>query len=123
MIQNQTYISVIDNSGARKLMCINKLGFSNKHNFACIGDIIIAVIKEAVYNKPVVKSEIVRAIIVRTRKEIKRNSGITLKFNDNAAVLIDKNKNPKGKRIFGVIPHELKKLKFIKLISLAAEIV
>nr|YP_010428173.1 ribosomal protein L14 [Hydnora abyssinica]USN93588.1 ribosomal protein L14 [Hydnora abyssinica] len=123
MIQNQTYVSVIDNSGARKLMCINKLGVSHKCNYASIGDIIISVIKEAVYNKPVEKSEIVRAVIVRTRKEIKRDSGITLKFNDNAAVLIDKNKNPKGKRIFGVIPHELKSFKFIKLISLAIEII
>nr|YP_010428194.1 ribosomal protein L14 [Hydnora esculenta]USN93643.1 ribosomal protein L14 [Hydnora esculenta] len=122
MIQRQTYISVIDNSGARKLMCINKLGISQGGNCAYIGDIIISVVKEAVHNKPIEKSEIVRAVIVRTRKEIKRNSGITLKFNDNAAVIIDKYNNPKCTRIFGVITQELRRLKFTKLISLSSAI-
>nr|YP_009231669.1 ribosomal protein L14 [Hydnora visseri]ALZ49987.1 ribosomal protein L14 [Hydnora visseri] len=123
MIQRQTYLLVIDNSGAHKLMCINKLGVSNNCKYAHIGDIVISVIKETRRHNPTIeKSEIVRAVIVRTCKEIKRNSGITLKFNDNAAVIIDKNKNPKGTRIFGIITQELRKLKFTKLISLASEI-
>nr|YP_010428224.1 ribosomal protein L14 [Hydnora triceps]USN93673.1 ribosomal protein L14 [Hydnora triceps] len=123
MIQRQTYLLVIDNSGARKLMCINRLGVGNNCKYAYIGDIVISVIKETRRNNPAIeKSEIVRAVIVRTCKEIKRNSGITLKFNDNAAVIIDKNKNPKGTRIFGIITQELRKLKFTKLISLASEI-
>nr|YP_010432013.1 ribosomal protein L14 [Hydnora africana]USN93605.1 ribosomal protein L14 [Hydnora africana] len=126
MIQRQTYLLVIDNSGARKLMCISRLGVGNNCKYAYIGDIVISVIKETRHrhnNNPAIeKSEIVRAVIVRTCKEIKRNSGLTLKFNDNAAVIIDKNKNPKGTRIFGIITQELRKLKFTKLISLASEI-
>nr|QIS92026.1 ribosomal protein L14 [Prosopanche americana] len=121
MIKKQTYLNVTDNSGAIKLMCIQKLGIS-KFKSAYIGDIVISVIKEALPNVSIEKSEIIRAVIVRTRKEIKRSDGIILKFDDNAAVVIDKLNNPKGSRIFGVITHELRKLNFNKIISLSSEI-
>nr|YP_010428241.1 ribosomal protein L14 [Prosopanche bonacinae]USN93690.1 ribosomal protein L14 [Prosopanche bonacinae] len=121
MIQKQTYLNVTDNSGAIKLMCIQKLGVS-KFKSAYIGDIVISVIKEALPNVSIEKSEIIRAVIVRTRKEIKRSDGLILKFDDNAAVVIDNLKNPKGSRIFGIITQELRKLNFNKIISLSSEI-
>nr|YP_010428258.1 ribosomal protein L14 [Prosopanche panguanensis]USN93707.1 ribosomal protein L14 [Prosopanche panguanensis] len=121
MINKQTYLNVTDNSGAIKLMCIQKLGTS-QFKSAYIGDIVISVIKEALPNVSIEKSEIIRAVIVRTRKEIKRSDGLIFKFDDNAAVLIDKLKNPKGSRIFGIITQELRKLNFNKIISLSSEI-
>nr|YP_010759993.1 ribosomal protein L14 [Cuscuta macrocephala]WEY29907.1 ribosomal protein L14 [Cuscuta macrocephala] len=121
MIQSQTHLNVADNSGARKVMCIRIIGSSNRR-YAHIGDIIVAVIKEAVPNMPLEKSEIVRALIVRTRKELKRDSGIILRYDDNAVVIIDKEGNPKGTRIFGAIPRELRKLNFNKIVSLAPEV-
>nr|YP_009673810.1 ribosomal protein L14 [Cuscuta chapalana]QDF46509.1 ribosomal protein L14 [Cuscuta chapalana] len=121
MIQSQTYLNVADNSGARKVMCIRIIGSSNRR-YAHIGDIIVAVIKEAVPNMPLEKSEVVRALIVRTRKELKRDNGIILQYDDNAVVIIDKEGNPKGTRIFGAIPRELRKLKFNKIVSLAPEV-
>nr|YP_009673692.1 ribosomal protein L14 [Cuscuta carnosa]QDF46408.1 ribosomal protein L14 [Cuscuta carnosa] len=121
MIQSQTYLNVADNSGARKVMCIRIIGSSNRR-YAHIGDIIVAVIKEAVPNMPLEKSEVVRALIVRTRKELKRDNGIILRYDDNAVVIIDKERNPKGTRIFGPIPRELRKLNFNKIVSLAPEV-
>nr|YP_010760171.1 ribosomal protein L14 [Cuscuta vandevenderi]WEY30085.1 ribosomal protein L14 [Cuscuta vandevenderi] len=121
MIQSQTHLNVADNSGARKLRCIRIIG-SSKRRYARIGDIIVAVIKEAVPNTPLEKSEVVRAVIVRTRKELKRDSGILLRSDENAAVVIDKDGNPKGTRIFGAIPRELRKLNFNKIVSLAPEV-
>nr|YP_009663761.1 ribosomal protein L14 [Cuscuta erosa]QCW07697.1 ribosomal protein L14 [Cuscuta erosa] len=121
MIQPQTYLNIADNSGARKVMCIRIIGSSNRR-YAHVGDIIVAVIKEAVPNMPLQKSEIVRALIVRTRKELKRDNGIILRYDDNAAVIIDKEGNPKGTRIFGAIPRELRKLNFNKIVSLAPEV-
>nr|YP_010760350.1 ribosomal protein L14 [Cuscuta pacifica]WEY30313.1 ribosomal protein L14 [Cuscuta pacifica] len=121
MIQSQTYLNVADNSGARKIMCIRIIGSSNRR-YAHVGDIIVAVIKEAVPNMTLEKSEVVRAVIVRTRKELKRDNGILLRYDDNAAVLIDKEGNPKGTRIFGAIPRELRKLNFNKIVSLAPEV-
>nr|YP_010759934.1 ribosomal protein L14 [Cuscuta chinensis]AZL92807.1 ribosomal protein L14 [Cuscuta chinensis]WCF05490.1 ribosomal protein L14 [Cuscuta chinensis]WEY29849.1 ribosomal protein L14 [Cuscuta chinensis] len=121
MIQSQTHLNVADNSGARKVMCIRIIGSSNRR-YAYIGDIIVAVIKEAVPNMPLEKSEVVRALIVRTRKELKRANGIILRYDDNAAVIIDKEGNPKGTRIFGAIPRELRKLNFNKIVSLAPEV-
>nr|YP_010760231.1 ribosomal protein L14 [Cuscuta haughtii]WEY30194.1 ribosomal protein L14 [Cuscuta haughtii] len=121
MIQSQTHLNVADNSGARKIMCIRIIGSSNRR-YAHIGDIIVAVIKEAVPNMTLEKSEVVRAVIVRTRKELKRDNGIILRYDDNAAVIIDKEGNPKGTRIFGAIPRELRKLKFNKIVSLAPEV-
>lgn len=103
MIQPQTHLNVADNSGARELMCIRIIGASNRR-YAHIGDVIVAVIKEAVPNMPLEKSEVVRAVIVRTCKELKRDSGMIIRYDDNAAVVIDQEGNPKGTRIFGAIP-------------------
>ena len=120
MIQPQTHLNVADNSGARELMCIRIIGASNRR-YAHIGDVIVAVIKEAVPNMPLEKSEVVRAVIVRTCKELKRDSGMIIRYDDNAAVVIDQEGNPKGTRIFGAIPRELRQLNFTKIVSLAPE--
>nr|YP_009390887.1 ribosomal protein L14 [Drosera erythrorhiza]ARV87568.1 ribosomal protein L14 [Drosera erythrorhiza] len=121
MIQPQTYLNVTDNSGARKLMCIRIIGVSNRR-YALIGDVIVAVIKEAIPNMPLKRSEVVRAVIVRTRKEIKRDTGMIIRYDDNAAVIIDQKGNPKGSRVFGTITWELRQLKFTKIVSLAPEV-
>nr|YP_010228188.1 ribosomal protein L14 [Atrichum angustatum]QZJ47264.1 ribosomal protein L14 [Atrichum angustatum] len=121
MIQPQTYLNVADNSGARKLMCIQILGASNR-KYAYIGDIIIAVVKEAVPNMPLKKSEIVRAVIVRTCKELKRKNGTIIQFDDNAAVVINQEGNPKGTRVFGPVARELRESNFTKIVSLAPEV-
>nr|YP_009161322.1 ribosomal protein L14 [Wisteria floribunda]YP_009233429.1 ribosomal protein L14 [Wisteria sinensis]YP_010274512.1 ribosomal protein L14 [Wisteria brachybotrys]YP_010274664.1 ribosomal protein L14 [Wisteria villosa]AJC10071.1 ribosomal protein L14 [Wisteria floribunda]AMB27309.1 ribosomal protein L14 [Wisteria sinensis]QJQ79607.1 ribosomal protein L14 [Wisteria brachybotrys]QJQ79683.1 ribosomal protein L14 [Wisteria sinensis]QJQ79844.1 ribosomal protein L14 [Wisteria floribunda] len=121
MIQPQTYLNVADNSGARKLMCIRIIGASNRR-YAYIGDIVVAVIKEAVPNTPLERSEVVRAVIVRTRKAFKRSNGIIIQYDDNAAVIIDKERNPKGTRIFSAIARELRQLNFTKIVSLAPEV-
>uniref|UniRef100_A0AAT9USZ9 Large ribosomal subunit protein uL14c n=1 Tax=Pallavicinia longispina TaxID=280536 RepID=A0AAT9USZ9_9MARC len=121
MIQLQTYLNVADNSGARKLMCIRVIGTSNRR-YANIGDIIIAVVKEAVPNMPMKKSEIVRAVIVRTRKGLRRSNGSVVRFDDNAAVVINQDGNPKGTRVFGPIARELRESNFTKIVSLAPEV-
>jgi large subunit ribosomal protein L14 len=121
MIQPQTYLNVADNSGARKLMCIQILGASNR-KYAYIGDVIIAVVKEAVPNMPLKKSEIVRAVIVRTCKELKRKNGTIIQFDDNAAVVINQEGNPKGTRVFGPVARELRESNFTKIVSLAPEV-
>nr|YP_010188606.1 ribosomal protein L14 [Bryum argenteum]YP_010587456.1 ribosomal protein L14 [Anomobryum gemmigerum]YP_011020453.1 ribosomal protein L14 [Ptychostomum pseudotriquetrum]QZJ47409.1 ribosomal protein L14 [Bryum argenteum]WAB45974.1 ribosomal protein L14 [Anomobryum gemmigerum]WKV29085.1 ribosomal protein L14 [Bryum argenteum]WQH62876.1 ribosomal protein L14 [Ptychostomum pseudotriquetrum] len=121
MIQPQTYLNVADNSGARKLMCIQILGASNR-KYAHIGDIIIAVVKEAVPNMPLKKSEIVRAVVVRTCKELKRKNGTIIQFDDNAAVIINQEGNPKGTRVFGPVARELRESNFTKIVSLAPEV-
>nr|YP_009109487.1 ribosomal protein L14 [Sanionia uncinata]AIW52176.1 ribosomal protein L14 [Sanionia uncinata] len=121
MIQPQTYLNVADNSGARKLMCIQILGASNR-KYAHIGDVIIAVVKEAVPNMPLKKSEIVRAVVVRTCKELKRKNGTIIQFDDNAAVVINPEGNPKGTRVFGPVARELRESNFTKIVSLAPEV-
>nr|QBK82282.1 ribosomal protein L14 [Cyrtosia septentrionalis] len=121
MIQPQTLLNVADNSGARELMCIRILGTGN-HRYAHIGDVIVAIIKKAVPNMPIEKSEIIRALIVRTCQELKRDNGMIIRYDDNAAVLIDRAGNPKGTRIFGAIARELRQLNFTKIISLAPEV-
>nr|QBA68934.1 ribosomal protein L14 [Bignonia corymbosa] len=121
MIQRQTHLNVADNSGARELMCIRIIGASNRR-YAYIGDVIIAVIKEAVPKMRLEKSEVVRAVIVRTCKELKRDSGMIIRYDDNAAVVIDQKGNPKGSRIIGAIPEELKEFNFTKIVSLASEV-
>jgi large subunit ribosomal protein L14 len=121
MIQPQTYLNVADNSGARKLMCIQILGASNR-KYAHIGDIIIAVVKEAVPNMPLKKSEIVRAVVVRTCKELKRKNGTIIQFDDNAAVVINQEGNPKGTRVFGPVARESREYDFTKIVSLAPEV-
>nr|YP_009556095.1 ribosomal protein L14 [Scaevola taccada]QBC69988.1 ribosomal protein L14 [Scaevola taccada] len=121
MIQPQTHLNVADNSGARELMCVRILGDSNRR-YAHIGDIIVAVIKKAIPNMPIKRSEVVRAVIVRTCKELKRDDGILILYADNAAVVIDQKGNPKGSRVFGAIAEELKDFKFPKIVSLALEV-
>ena len=122
MIQNQSYLNVADNSGARKIMCIRVLGSSNP-KYAKIGDVIIGVVKDASPNMPVKRSDIVRAVIVRTKKTMRRIDGMQIRFDDNAAVLITQENNPKGTRIFGPIARELREKNFSKIISLATEVV
>lgn len=122
MIQSQTYLNIADNSGARKIMCIKTLG-SNNPNYAYIGDIIIGVVKDALPNMPIKRSDIVRAVIVRTKKNLRRSDGMSIRFDDNAAVIINKENNPRGTRIFGPIARELRDKNFSKIISLAPEVV
>nr|YP_009668595.1 ribosomal protein L14 [Haplomitrium blumei]QCW59370.1 ribosomal protein L14 [Haplomitrium blumei] len=121
MIQTQTHLNVADNCGARRLMCIRVLGASNR-KYATIGDTIIAVVREAVPNMPVKESEIVRAVIVRTRKGFRRGNGVVVESDDNAAVAIDQEGNPKGTRVFGPIARELREYDFGKIVSLAPEV-
>ena len=122
MIQPQSYLNVADNTGARRLMCIRVLT-KNKNQSAKIGMVIIAVVKEALPNMPIRKSEIVRAVIVRTSKKIRRQNGMSIRFDDNAAVLINRDGLPLGTRIFGPIARELRDKNFTKIISLAPEVV
>nr|AYJ22352.1 ribosomal protein L14 [Avrainvillea sp. HV04061] len=119
MIQVESFLNIADNSGARKIMCIRVLG---SKKFACVGDIIIGVVKEALPNMPIKKSDIIRAVIVRSSKGIRRNNGITIRFDDNAAVLINSDNNPRGTRIFGPVARELREYNFMKIISLAPEV-
>nr|YP_010212950.1 ribosomal protein L14 [Taxillus matsudae]UBK11075.1 ribosomal protein L14 [Taxillus matsudae]UBN07214.1 ribosomal protein L14 [Taxillus matsudae] len=121
MIQPQTHLNVADNSGARELMCIRIIGTSNRR-YAQIGDIILAVIKDAMPNMPLKRSEVVRAVIIRTCKELKRENGIIIRYDNNAAVVVDPEGNPKGTRVFGGIARELRYLNFTKIISLAPEV-
>ena len=122
MIQNQSYLNVADNSGARKIMCIKVLGSSNP-KYGHIGDIIVGVVKDASPNMNVKRSDIVRAVIVRTKKTVKRLDGMHIRFDDNAAVIINQDNNPKGTRIFGPIARELRDRSFSKIVSLAVEVV
>ena len=121
MIQPQSYLNVADNSGARKLMCIQILGGSSG-KYAGIGDIIIAVVKDAIPNMPLKKSDVVRAVVVRTVKSLRRENGMSIRFDDNAAVVINKEGNPRGTRIFGPIARELRDRNFTKIVSLALEV-
>lgn len=122
MIQTQSYLNVADNSGARKIMCIRVLGTSNP-SYASIGDIIIGVVKDASPNMNVKRSDIVRAVIVRTKQAVRRIDGMSIRFDDNAAVIINQENNPKGTRVFGPIARELRDNNFAKIISLAPEVV
>ncbi len=121
MIQAQTYLSVADNTGAKKLMCIRILG--NNRTSGKIGDIIIGVVKEAIPNMAIKRSAVVRAVIIRTKKSIKRKDGLTIRFDDNAAVIINAENNPKGTRIFGPVAKEIRDKNFAKIISLAKEVI
>jgi len=122
MIQVRTILEVADNSGARKLSCIGVLGGSRKR-YARVGDIITASVKEAMPNTPVKKGEVVKAVVVRTRKELARADGSYIRFDKNAAVLIDAQRNPRGTRIFGPVPRELREKRFMRIISLAPEVI
>ena len=120
MIQPQTILTVADNTGARKIMCIRVLGGNRK--YARVGDTIIGVVKESIPNMPVKRSDIVRAIVVRTRKTIRRNDGMFIRFDDNAAVLVNADSNPKGTRVFGPVAREIRDKNFAKIVSLAPEV-
>jgi len=117
----QTRLTVADNSGAKKLMCIKVLGGTGRR-YASIGDIIVVTIKEAIPNSKVKKGEVVRAVIVRTKKEIRRRDGTYIKFDDNSAVLVTAQNDPIGTRIFGPVARELRAKKFMKIVSLAPEV-
>uniref|UniRef100_K3Z2U0 Large ribosomal subunit protein uL14c n=1 Tax=Setaria italica TaxID=4555 RepID=K3Z2U0_SETIT len=118
MIQPQTLLNVADNSGARKLMCIRVIGAAGNQRYARIGDVIVAVIKDAVPQMPLERSEVIRAVIVQFKCE----DGIIIRYDDNAAVIIDQKGNPKGTRVFGAIAEELRELNFTKIVSLAPEV-
>ena len=121
MIQPQTYLTIADNTGAKKLMCIRVLG--NNRKYANVGDIIIGVVKDALPNMAVKRSSVVRAVVVRTRKTIRRTDGMGIRFDDNAAVIINTENNPKGTRVFGPVAREIREKNFTKIISLATEVV
>ncbi|MGR6837438.1 50S ribosomal protein L14 [Syntrophomonas erecta] len=121
MIQQETYLQVGDNTGAKKLLCIKVLGGSRR-KYATVGDIITASVKEAQPGGVVKKGDVVKAVVVRTKKEIRRPDGSYISFSENAAVIIDDNKNPKGTRIFGPVARELREKNFMKIISLAPEV-
>ena len=121
MIQAETILDVADNSGAKKLECIKVLGGS-KRKYASVGDIIVVSVREAAPNSKVKKGDVARAVIVRTAKEIGRADGSYIKFDDNSAVLINKDSEPLGTRIFGPVARELRAKKFMRIISLAPEV-
>ena len=121
MIQMQTRLGVADNSGAREVQCIKVLGGS-KRRYASIGDTIVVSVKEALPNSKVKKGEVKRAVVVRTRKEISRPDGTYIRFDDNAAVIIDNQDQPVGTRIFGPVARELRAKDYMRIVSLAPEV-
>jgi large subunit ribosomal protein L14 len=121
MIQQETVLEVADNSGAKKVACIRVLG-GTRRRYATIGDVIVVAIKDAIPNARVKKGEVRRAVVVRTAKAIGRRDGSYIRFDDNAAVLIDAQKEPVGTRIFGPVARELRAKRFMKIISLAPEV-
>ncbi|MCK4542345.1 MAG: 50S ribosomal protein L14 [Spirochaetales bacterium] len=121
MVQMQTYLNVADNSGAKKVQCIKVLGGS-KRKTASIGDIIVVAVKDALPNAAIKKGDVQKAVIVRTKKEYRRKDGTYIRFDDNACVIIDQNQNPMGKRIFGPVARELRDVGYMKIVSLAPEV-
>ncbi len=121
MIQMQTNLDVADNSGARRVMCIKVLGGS-KRKYASVGDIIVVSVKEAIPRGRVKKGDVMKAVVVRTAKDIRRADGTVIRFDGNAAVIVNNNSEPVGTRIFGPVPRELRAKKHMKIISLAPEV-
>jgi len=121
MIQQETRLVVCDNSGAKEILCIRVLG-GTRRRYARVGDTIVATVKEAAPNGTVKKKSVVRAVVVRTTEKIRRKDGSTIKFDDNAAVIVGDDKLPKATRIFGPVPRELRDLGYAKIISLAPEV-
>lgn len=121
MVQQETRLVVCDNSGAKEILVIRVLG-GTRRRYAKVGDIITATVKQASPTGNVKKKSVVRAVVVRTQKELKRKDGSTIKFDDNAAVIIGDDKNPKATRIFGPVPRELRDMGYTKIISLAPEV-
>ncbi len=122
MIQQESRLKVADNSGAREVLCIRVLGGS-KRRYAGIGDIIVATVKDAMPGGNVKKGEVVKAVVVRTAKESRRADGTYIRFDDNACVLINPNREPRGTRIFGPVARELRERKFMRIVSLAPEVI
>ena len=122
MVQTTSTLDVADNSGAKKVMCIRVLG-GTRRKYASIGDVIVVSIKEAIPNSKVKKGDVAKAVVVRAVKERRRKDGSYIRFDDNAVVLIDDNKEPKGTRIFGPVARELREREFMKIISLAPEVI
>ena len=122
MIQKETELEVADNTGAKRIRCIRVLKGGNAR-YAYIGDLIICVVKDAIPNMPVKQHEIVSCVIVRTKKTLTRNDGSKIRFDENAVVIIDKQKNPRGTRVFGPVARELREKQFMKIISLAPEVI
>jgi large subunit ribosomal protein L14 len=121
MIQQESRLKVADNSGAREVLCINVLGGSGRR-YAYVGDVIIAAVKDAVPGGTVKKGEVVRAVVVRTRKESRRVDGSYIRFDDNACVIINEQEQPRGTRIFGPVGRELREKRFMRIVSLAPEV-
>ena len=121
MIQSESKIRVADNTGARQILCIKVLGGSKKR-YARVGDVIVATVKEAIPGGMVKKGEVVKAVVVRTEKEFRRPEGSYISFDENAAVIIDRTNNPRGTRIFGPVARELREKNYMKIISLAPEV-
>jgi len=121
MIQQETRLKVTDNSGAKEILCIRVLG-GTKRRYARVGDLIVATVKTANPTGTVKRKSVVKAVIVRTRDQIQRKDGSTIAFDDNAAVIVGEDKNPKGTRVFGPVPRELRDLGYSKIISLAPEV-
>lgn len=121
MIQQESRLVVTDNSGAKEILCIRVLGGSRRR-YAGVGDVIVATVKDAAPNGNVKKKSVVKAVVVRTQKEITRKDGSTIKFDDNAAVIIGDDKQPRATRIFGPVPRELRERGYAKIISLAPEV-
>ena len=122
MIQQETRLVVADNTGAKELLVIRVMGSSNK-KFAAVGDIVVATVKDASPNMTVKKSEVVKAVIVRTKHDIKRADGSVIRYDENAAVIINKDGNPRGTRVFGPVARELRDKNFMKIVSLAPEVI
>ena len=121
MIQQETRLIVCDNSGAKEVLCIRVLGGSRRR-YARVGDVIVCTVKDASPNGNLKKKSVVRAVVVRTKDMIRRKDGSTIRFDDNAAVIIDDDKQPRGTRIFGPVPRELRELGYNRIISLASEV-
>lgn len=121
MIQQESRLKVCDNSGAKEILCIRVLGGTGRR-YANVGDIIVATVKQASTTGVVKKKSVVKAVVVRTRSQIQRKDGSTIAFDDNAAVIIGEDKNPKGTRVFGPVPRELRDMGYSKIISLAPEV-
>lgn len=121
MIQQESYLKVADNTGAKEIMCIRVLGGSRKR-YARVGDVIVASVKKAVPGGVVKKGEVIRAVVVRTASAVRRKDGTYIRFDENAAVIIKEDKNPKGTRIFGPVARELREKEYLKILSLAPEV-
>lgn len=120
MIQQETFLNVADNSGAKRIQCIRVLGTNRR--YAHVGDVIVAAVKDAMPNMGV-KSDVVKAVVVRTRHTLRRDTGNSIRFDDNAAVIINNDNNPKGTRVFGPVARELRERNFTKIVSLAPEVI